>query len=536
MQSLCCSAAITDEDLSEKIAYLSDSCTGRLNDTQLFKSTNHRELRLLGEIVRRSTDAQLATHDPHTLVSCAIKLRLKYFSSSLHFEADLSERSRENKHRLAESYLEHILRVLLMASRSPGSVAKTVVDTLEGENFWGARLFCVGVVCQLLSLEPTEAAILCHELCDKIEFPNKSIDTKLIVRVLYELLDVHPWPDTSETTAFLERILNLYDRSLHDGEPKNEADALFPKLRGSLELCIRHVVKNVSRAHLILVIQRMTGWSVRAGVNENVIANYGSALEYVASMYRGYYSVADTLTSEMIALLMGMIASSERCVSLLGNRVLQYMIDSGENRVLFGTPKIFFEGMNVNLAIKGFRREDGKFLKLHRELTHESLTKSLINHRQDRLNLETTYCTLCLLAAEIPCGFTAAVMSCLMMNVQDIVMKNPELIGKEASYHIHAIIISVLSFVCWIHEAKDFHAYVYKIVMERAQWAPHLNPPLRSSYNNFAVHHVLWDKPELFFVDWEVRYGLWRRFRLNGADKAQVELVTNKNDKGEYTA
>lgn len=89
------------------------------------------------------------------------------------------------------------------------------------------------------------------------------------------------------------------------------------------------------------------------------------------------------------------------------------------------------------------------------------------------------------------------------------------------SYHIHAIIISVLSFVCWIYKTTDFSAYVNKIVMERAHWAPHLNPPLKTVYN-FAAHHISYDKSELYLKDWEVRYGLWKRFRLNAsADEAR---------------
>ena len=42
--------------------------------------------------------------------------------------------------------------------------------------------------------------------------------------------------------------------------------------------------------------------------------------------------------------------------------------------------------------------------------------------------------------------------------------------------------------------------------------APHLNPPMQNMYN-YARQHILWNKPDLFFEDWEVRYGLWKRFR-----------------------
>jgi len=128
------------------------------------------------------------------------------------------------------------------------------------------------------------------------------------------------------------------------------------------------------------------------------------------------------------------------------------------------------------------------------------------------MNIEVTYCTICLIAIEVPCGFTAAALACLAMNVQEIILQQQDNRVEEAC-HIHATIISIMSFICWIHKAKIFYSYTNRIVMERAQWAPHLNPPIQSQYN-FALHHVLWNKPELFFVDWEVRYGLWKCFRL----------------------
>jgi hypothetical protein len=64
--------------------------------------------------------------------------------------------------------------------------------------------------------------------------------------------------------------------------------------------------------------------------------------------------------------------------------------------------------------------------------------------------------------------------------------------------------------------------------MERAQWAPHLNPPLQSHYK-FAEHHILWNKSELFLVDWEVRYGLWRKFRLNEIVRCRTTSIFYKD-------
>lgn len=42
----------------------------------------------------------------------------------------------------------------------------------------------------------------------------------------------------------------------------------------------------------------------------------------------------------------------------------------------------------------------------------------------------------------------------------------------------------------------------------------------------YAQHHILWNKPDLFFEDWEVRYGLWRCFKAkrvkDSSDKDKV--------------
>lgn len=52
----------------------------------------------------------------------------------------------------------------------------------------------------------------------------------------------------------------------------------------------------------------------------------------------------------------------------------------------------------------------------------------------------------------------------------------------------------------------------------RSELAPHLNPPLKMDYS-YAQHHILWNKPDLFFEDWEVRYGLWKCFRTTNKKK-----------------
>ncbi|OXU26359.1 hypothetical protein TSAR_002448, partial [Trichomalopsis sarcophagae] len=512
-----------DEELDEKIKNLNDTCLSQNFEFQSSRSKKDRSLKLMTEILYKSSSAQLQAREPNNLIECAIKILLKYSNTPLHFEHEpvIPEKKRNSRYILAKKNYYKLLKVFF--NKEQEEIVEKIIDVLHSEKLWQGRRVCIDIIIGLLDCG-YKGSMICNKIFNKIEATDSSNEDcmKLIIKVLYEFLDSYKWPDNQETVLVLERLLHFYYKSSHDAS-QDSKNRVYANLRGGLELCVRHMIPNISNNHLLVIIQHMSSWSVSKRVSDNIILNYGSTLEYAAYMHQTQ-SFVNTLSADVLPLIMQMIGSHVKFVSLLGNRVLQHLIDRGGNQMLFNSPKIFFENMQLNLKLRKYNREDRKFLKQHREVIHDSLIKSVICHRGCRLNLETTYCTICLLAIEVPCGFTAAALCCIMMHLQEIIMKRPKKFGREASFHIHAIIISVLSFVCWIHEAKDFHTYVNKIVMERAQWAPHLNPPLQSRYK-FAVHHVLWDKPELFLIDWEVRFGLWKRFRLNESSKHKTKRV-----------
>lgn len=112
---------------------------------------------------------------------------------------------------------------------------------------------------------------------------------------------------------------------------------------------------------------------------------------------------------------------------------------------------------------------------------------------------------------EVPCGLTAAASACIAMSIQDFAL-NGENLSVTCRYWMHAIVISVMSLICWVHKASVLYCYVNEIVARRAKEAPQLNPPLLTVYC-VRSHHVIWNKPTLFFEDWELRYGLWKHFK-----------------------
>lgn len=497
---------ITDEDLARRVSDVSHSVLTTVSLTQQDKILDK-----IVRIVKHATREQLQSHHPQALVTSMLKILLRY-ENLLHTNG-LCEWKRRRRFKIARDCYNSLLKGYL-PERSR-DVVETIVEVIHRDRLWEFETFCFELMYSLLNVNPASGGQIIHAIWDKLSLPEITIeDARAMVRMLYDLLDVYEWPATQETVATVERMLGLFYASIIarlTATPNSSISALHASLKKGLEVCLRNTIKHLPNDQLLVIVQHMCSWTVAAGATDEIVLEFGSTLEYAAYTHRaGLYE--QTLTPTIFPLLMRMVGSASRLTSLLGNRVLQYLLDRRNNRAIFDTPRIFFEQTRLNLRISYCREEDRMFFKLHRELLHDSLLRSLANHSDSRMNLEMTYCTMCLIAIEVPCGFTAAALVCLAMNLQEIVLQQQDN-RLEVACHMHATIISIMSLICWIHKAKVFYDYVNRIVTERAQWAPHLNPPIQSQYN-FAVHHVLWNKPELFFVDWEARYGLWKCFRL----------------------
>lgn len=428
MKSLCFpryTTELSDAQINEKILELNRSCTTLLSDRQSVDLKNDKELELFSEILERSSVSRLQSQNLTVLINCAVKIVAKY--SHFHVpNAELSDKKQSDKYHVAKENYVKLLNIYPHDKQE--ELPEIVITAINSQNIWSLRKLCVKLVLCLIDLG-ISGPLVYHQLCDQIRIPEASTndDAKLIVKVLYESLENYKWPENDETAIFIERLLNIYHKSLRGTSRKTKAMA-YTNLRACLELCVRYLIRNITNNHRKLAIELMSSWSIKKDVDDDFILNYGSTLEYAAYMHQGN-TLTDTLTADILALLMLMIGSKIRFVSLLGNRVFQYLIDSGKNQTMFNTPKIFFQGMQINMTPCKYFREDRRFLKKHRAIIHDSLIRSFINHRTTRLNVETTYCTVCLLIIVIPCGFTAAAMCCLVMNLQEIALNRLTEIG-----------------------------------------------------------------------------------------------------------
>lgn len=506
---------ISDRELRSRIALIHNMCS---SVPLLSLKDQDAMLNNIISITKGASQRQLLTYEPNvTMITCSLKLFF-YYDGKLDYANNLCEWKRRRKRRLAKDCYNTLLQMYIPEKSK--EILETVLDTIFQEKLWEFETFCFEIMFNLLE-SGVGGSLMIHTIWDKIEMPNMNLeDSRRIVRISYELLDVYEWPDTHETVLVIERILNFFYISVTSRQTPNNSIS-YAMLKKGLEVCIINLVKHICNDHLLIIVQHMCSWAVEDGMTDDTILEFGSTLEYTSYMHK-VTLYENTLTPNIFPLLMEMIASKSKIASLLGNRVMQYLLDRKENKLNFDTPKIFFENAQFDIKIGQCLKEDKLFCKIHREVLHDSILKSFINHSGSRMNLETTYCTICLIAIEVPCGFTAAAIVCLIMNLQDLTLKQ-EKEHPEVQYHLHATIIAIMSLLCWIHKAKVFYEYVNKIMIERAQWAPHLNPPIQSQYN-FAAHHILWDKPDLFFLDWEARYGLWKCFRLRENEDGTTDM------------
>lgn len=263
---------------------------------------------------------------------------------------------------------------------------------------------------------------------------------------------------------------------------------------------------------------------------DEAFLEFGSIIEYAATLHDNSLSYKEALSSEVFSATLRLLADDNFVHSLLGYRVLQRLIDRNGNLLQLNTPRlentsysslnatkfyfflrIFQENARYDIIIPLYKPSDKHFIRKYREILHSLIIASIEKHGEHKIYLENVYATLSLLIIEIPCGYTAAALSCLCMAIQENTI-NLNQATFDSTHRIHATVLAVMSLICWIHSAHVFYDYLNEIVTRRAEHAPHLNPPLKPAYQ-YGQHHILWNKPDLFFEDWEVRYGLWKCFR-----------------------
>ncbi|XP_068087123.1 uncharacterized protein [Anabrus simplex] len=386
-------------------------------------------------------------------------------------------------------------------------VIKSAISFTNHFRLWAQEFLAFAVLYKPLSLGVPGYVVLTLML-DQVEelVERNSMESRQVMRILYEVMSTYEWPPQGEKGInAITRLLRLFYLAASDHRRPCAV------LRKGLEVCTFRVLEHMTLSDVRKVMPEVMQGLFNPKLSDSALLDIANVIEH-ATLFHAQGPYRDIIGDQLFTAVLNMVASKRRVLSLVGNRFLQLMVDRNENRHQFETPKIFFQNTHFNIKIGRFNADDMVFLKRHRELFHNSFLKCVLRHAEHRLSLETVYMSICILACEVPCSFTAAATVCLVINMQEVVRHYPSM-KPEVTFHMHATVIAIISLVCWIYDAPDLYLHMNKVMKYRADFAPHLNPPLQNHYI-FAQHHITTEKPEFFFEDWEVRYGLWKCFKI----------------------
>ncbi|XP_060809781.1 uncharacterized protein LOC106133776 [Amyelois transitella] len=329
------------------------------------------------------------------------------------------------------------------------------------------------------------------------------------MRVLYELLNSENWIiDKQKLLPFITRLLDFFVLSITKSDNKIKA---YTYLRKGFEVCLRRIFERAENQHRLMIITTMLNWFSMVNMNDEDVLEFSALLTYATELYKvGLYSESfrEELFDHVLANLVG---SSNRLYSLVGCHVLEKILDRKGNAVYLHVPTLYYEFSQVRLSVGEYDSGDKAFVRQYREKVHEYLLKAMKQHCSTLDNIKAIFTVICCLVLEVPCGLTAAAAAWMGMSIQSIAL-NCEQLADTYRYWMHAIVISIMSLICWVHKAPTLYRYVNQVISRRAKEAPQLNPPLLQYYY-VAQHHITWNKPTLFFEDWELRYGLWKHFQ-----------------------
>ncbi|KAK9883496.1 hypothetical protein WA026_001670 [Henosepilachna vigintioctopunctata] len=485
------------------ISEMNNECLTHNSDTYKIHLARIKGLKIINKILKNSEKSYVTLQHIVQIVWCTL-------SCVHHFQIRLCQSQNIvsfGKWRQSQEALETFDRLVQTYPEMDFLILKSILKFFREAKLWGNEFMSHDLLTRFLAFTSDKSAVIYELLtvCEEYTASNNITEARELLRIIDKMFEDYEWKSISE--SLLEKLFELFFSSIGPGA--DDEDNLLIIQKG-LEVCLRHVLESLYNHDLMSAIRLLLNWVKNEGVSESILLEIGSMLEYAAMNYRTKL-YKESLPNDVIDSLLKLISSKNMLQSLLGNRVMHYLIDRCNNRLKFDTPRVFYENSKYTIVVNNYHEQDKQFLQKHREAFHASVLTSIMTHGMRQLNLESSYTLIALLMVEIPCAYTAAAGVCLAMAIQEATFEN-ENFNMNQSHRLHATVMSIMSLVCYVFNAKVFYDYLSTIIDRRAEFAPHLNPPLKRIYE-YNQHHVHWDKPELFFEDWEARYGLWKCFK-----------------------
>lgn len=306
----------------------------------------------------------------------------------------------------------------------------------------------------------------------------------------------------------LIRLLKIYHLSVAMGENK------FHLIRKGFEMILMKFMRTVRTVEIAKLFPTFLSLTFETNLSKIECKDFGLTLSHGVARLRSH-RISQNLRPAYLKFLLATMTSTCDVKSFIAACFLAIIIDCHDNIDQFSSPMIFHEYTNYNIKIElEIDVEARIILEEYREMLEMSIIAFIKAHSMKTENLNSIYSLMCIIISNLPCGFTVVFIVCILINIQKSLIIENQIFDRVHLNHLHSLIASIMTLLCWVTRAKSLTKYIHGIVNLRYDSAPHLNPPLNHFYE-YAEHHVLNHNQELFFNSWELRYCLWKRFRLS---------------------
>lgn len=464
---------------------------------------------------RRQSLQQL--HEVSALIECSLILIQAYVANFRISKSLVAKFWFKPTYDDAKVYFSALMKMLIPERMD--MVIATVCKFLKREQLWKVECICSEIFDALLASQAPSEVVLKNILGiieDMIAAENLE-ESRHAVRVLYTIIrDEH---FASLPASGLENLIKVYHASV---EIK---DSMLFLIRTGFETVLKRILKTIAVDEVATLLPMLLELTLNSNLSSTACKDFGlTVCEGVARLRAK--RIHQNLQKETFELLLDAMSDSCEIKSFMATRFLTLLTDHYGNFEHFSSPIIFYEF--TNYEIKVAVKDDTEALALldtYQEQLESSIFQVIRMHCDKRDNLRSVYSLMCTLIVSVPCGFTITYVTSILLKIQGHLKTEAQELNQIQVNHLHALIASLMTLICWTTRASSLTKYVHKVINLRYDRAAHLNPPLVDSYQfNERQRHFI--KPELIFDPWELRYCFWKYFRLNEDLLNDVEQKT----------
>lgn len=394
-------------------------------------------------------------------------------------------------------------------------VISTIMRHLRNGNLWKAESVCCEIFQDVLSYQAVPEKVLDKSLdyIEELISRNNLIEARRVIRVLHSITSEESFstmPDTGMT-----RLLSFYHSILEGKQEKMHF------IRTGLECLLVKILRVISESEIEKLFPSFLQLTFQTNLSKLDIKDFGLTLINAIKRMRSQL-IIQNIKPEFVRTLLSAMTLENDAKAFIATRYLTLIIDRFNNNERFSSPMIFHENTNYDIHLGLEEGDNHSIIEELRDQFENSIITNIKLHSSNRDNLNAIYNLICVLTVSLPNAFTIVSMICILMNLQTFLLAGGQNVNQTQANHLHSMIASLLTLVCWITRAKSLTSYVHEIVNLRFDSARHLNPPIMDLYE--AANN----KKDFFFDAWELRYCLWKRFRLNEERLPPVNLAIER--------